>query len=228
MSTKRTAESLDTTKRYFVEAFDKDFAKNLCNEISGNLTLGSVSVDPNFNQHSLWVESTMEQICHIRLANPKFAPGTLLSSPDGIQVDDDSFGLKACSADDEHVSIDIGATKEIEELGSTRRFLVSETIMVTDESIQIRKHVNLKVSDGINKSKFHQTCVYNVRHLIHALDNKRKVFVPTKLFKENNARWSGDLTMIDELDMSLIEKIYEAAKPEDIVAPLKIYKKQTP
>lgn len=218
---------MEENKNKFLEKVKNDLCRTLKEEAESASSFGSFVNDSNFNQHAFRGEATLEEICHIRPTNPLFKPGTLLTSPDGIHNEDDMHGMLKCASSDEemNVSIDIGTVKDIEELGEFKRYLVAETIMVTDETIQIRKHVSVRAADGTDKVALRQSCVYTVRHLLHCLDNKRKVFVPTKMFKEHKGRYASDLVMVDQIDLETIFHLYKTSNPEEIVEPLKIHKK---
>lgn len=212
-----------------IEEIEKLTKSKLLEEIDNLNGFGTLSKDKNLSQRVLKMEASLDEICHIYPSNPLFKPGVLLTSPDIFENDDDCYGMTkslSCGDDeDSGIYIRIGETKEIEHLGTTKRVLVPETIMVTGESIQIKKHQSVRTTDSISKTINKQFCEYHVCHFLHVIDDKRKMFIPTKLFKERDShgrvsRHSNDLIMEDYLDFETIAHVYKSADAEEIIKPL--------
>lgn len=217
--------TVENNKQNFLEKVEKNVVKTLKDELGSVSFFGKPVTSSNFNQCVLNAEVHFDEICHIRPEKPLFKPGTLLISPEGIRDEDSYSGsMMKCADEDSRASINIGVIKDITELGESRRYLVAENIMVTEESIQIRKSVSIKANNGSEISSLRHNCIYTIRHLIHGLDNKRKVFIPTKMFKEEDGRFASDLIMFDQLDLQTILQIYNSSSASDIVSPLKIHK----
>jgi len=217
------------TKQTFFKQIDRYFNRSL-DEVASNLEkIGSKRTDPNLNQHAFRGEVTLEEVVHIKPKVSKFVPGTLLTSPEGIDnYEENDFGvgnLTCASSEEMEANIVLGPTKEISEIGKTKRFLVPETIMITDEFIQIRKHTTVKAAENFEKSCHKNIVFYTVKHVLHVLDNKNKLTIPTNMFKEDNGQFSSDLVMFDTFDYDLVMHLYDTAKPEEIVKPLSIFNK---
>ena len=219
---------MEETKAKFIEQLES-FINSSVGDIESDLSaLGSRRDGSYMNQYAFKGEVTLEEVCHIKPSSPKFKPGTLLTSPEGIEESDSemAMGLKCTNDSDMDAYIDLGMVKDIYELGETRRYLKSETIMVTDESIQIRKRTVVQVADDLNKSANQISVEYTVRHILHVLDDKRKITVPTTMFKTNpESRYASDMTMRDDFDYDAVMTIYNTSTPEEIVKPLAIHKK---
>lgn len=214
-------------KQSHIEELEQLCNPTLSKEVDKLESIGKPSRDPNLNQFAFNAEANFQEIYHIVPNKPLFKPGCLLGSPDGIDSQEDQLVGMACKeACDMEANVDIGLIKDIEELGTIKRYLSAETVMVTGETIEIQKHVFIRSTEGKNSSNENRQHYYVVRHLIQAINDKQKMFIPTKLFKSGYGYRGGeDLRMDEELDVHMIEHLYNTANPDEVIQPLKILKR---
>lgn len=222
-------------KKELYNQFEEIFNKRLSSELEG-LSIGKKANGIKYNQHALNTSVEFEEMIHIQPTNPLFKPGTLLTSQDktnsGHIEKNCMVNPVAYDAVDDHARIDIGNIRDINELGFYKKVLIPETILITTETIEIRKRIHGVVSIGNRTNKISTTTIYEVRHLLEVINDKEKMLIPTKMFNDDSNKtfltpeevFASSLILEDELDLNLIEYIYNSTDPETIIAPLEILK----
>jgi len=188
---------------------------------------GSVSTNANLSQNVCNTEVWFEEICHIIPKAPLYKPGSLLKSKDDLELpnNDDPWSLRQAQIAPDFVSVDIGTTKEIGELGTVKRILCPEVIMVLGESIEIKRRYKYNFSYTQSNSSVVEENQYTIRHLLQVINNKQKHYIVSKLFKEPTSMlsaYSYDIQMNNSLDLEYVMMVYERADRNEIISPLQV------
>jgi hypothetical protein len=217
----------------FFELTTEIYHSNLLTDVEDFGDFAQPAKDSNFHQKTFLAKTVSEEVVHIKPNKPWFKAGTILRRSSG-QDDCREEGMcvaKRCrDEEDEDVSIFIGNIKHIENIGDTYR--VEATIMVVDETIEIRKYTKTILNRSTNRKAENTHTDYSVTHYVHALDGKQKILIPTALFKErfSDGSWNShnpDLKFENNLDMEQIMRLYAYANPEEVIHPFKVAKEAT-
>lgn len=230
-------------KKELYEQIENVFGQKLSAELDGLSSIGKKAPGAKNIQFALNAQIEFEEMVRIFPEKPLFKPGVLLTSqkslPRGPIDSQATFSNKIKTVNGEsgvdYAFIDTGNIRDISELGFFKKVLIPETILVAQEFIEIKKRVHSVTNKGNQISKNSMTKIYEVQHLLEVINDKEKMFIPTKMFIEDIDRYgslpieevyASPLIFEGEIDIDLIEHIYKSADPEKIILPLEILKEE--
>ena len=160
------------------------------------------------------------EILHLELDCPILKPGTMLGpNKKNLHREDiwpgqyDDGCMEKCFSDDIEASLSLNNAGDFKSFLETKVVYNLKPILVTGETVEIKKHYQLDSSHGSERIYQKEYCTYEITHYVHAIADGKKVHIETELFsKEYTCNHK-------EVDLRYIKNIYNSANIEELVKP---------